>query len=131
MPQIGRINLPDVFFDALLESATVAFIQEILRWDNQYQDASAPQKIIDLVTTFHDKYFHDPAEYLPAYIRIQTGDYKSDDPSIEFGEDIVQIEQIINELAKQKIVQLFSPDTTLIELASEYFEKLEVNRLIE
>lgn len=120
MPPVGPSQIPDDYFQALVDESAFSFLESILRQTSDY----VSEKFPDL--TNYAPYW--PSTYLMGFIRITTSDFVSSDEEIENSEICKTISEMTDALGKEKVYKLLANDIALIQSANDFFQNLEYSR---
>jgi hypothetical protein len=122
MPVIEGSDLPESFFQALVETSVYAFLQDIF-------DADASPHVTKVMEDINTKYPHrDPYSLLTTFIRIQRSDYVRTDGEIQRSAEFTAIDRAADAVAQERIYALLGVDAALIREAKSYFQEREANR---
>ncbi len=128
MPIFDQIEVPDSFFQALVEASTVSFLEELYSVSFGILDFPIPQEIIDFVDNYKQNYPKSPYPSLVHFIRVITNDFVQSEKEILNGETYQLIDKAADDSAKQRVYNMIGSDGVLIQEANSYFDELHTYR---
>lgn len=120
MPKIGRIDVPDDFFEIFKRKMAFGWVDENLLELGQKLQIDSTQETKHIVR-IDQEYYPGAFAYLIALVRIQTKDYVRNDDEIEKGEDYMKVWREADlqsrQMFQELLHELFPIDNALITAA--------------